>query len=172
MRYHGFAWFTQTIKAILIKRTPIKLLQRRRTKIAGNMTAGSKALWRHCWNIAGNVIKTRRYWCAQTIGRFTFKRGPDTFMILLVASWNHSQQSSLISAFAVGRRCRFRSSGQLFSKSSIISRFLLIMHIIWVLPTPRSFATERQLFPLSTSFIASTFSFRHNVFHFEAILKT
>ena len=36
------------------------------------MTAGSKALWRHCWNIAGNIIKTRRYWCAQTIGRFTF----------------------------------------------------------------------------------------------------
>ena len=58
---------------ISIKRTPIKLLRRRRTKIAGNMTAGSKALWRHCWNIAGNVIKTRRYWCAQTIGRFTFK---------------------------------------------------------------------------------------------------
>ena len=59
--------------AILIKWTPIKLLWLRRTKIAGNMTAGSKALWRHCWNIAGNVIKTRRYWCAQTIGRFTFK---------------------------------------------------------------------------------------------------
>ena len=36
------------------------------------MTAGSKALWRHCLNIAGNVIKTLRYWCAQTIGRFTF----------------------------------------------------------------------------------------------------
>ena len=30
--------------AILIKQTSIKLLQRRRTKIAGNMTAGSKAL--------------------------------------------------------------------------------------------------------------------------------
>ena len=55
------------------KRTAIKLLRLRRTKIAGNMTAGSKALWRYCLNIAGNVIKTRRYWCAETIGRFTFK---------------------------------------------------------------------------------------------------
>ena len=54
-------------------RLPIKLLRQRRTKIAGNMTAGSKALWRHWWNSAGNVIKRRRYRCAQTIGRFTFK---------------------------------------------------------------------------------------------------
>ena len=86
----------------------------------------------------------------------SFNRGPITFILRVIASWNQLQHKSLISSLPVLCRFLFPSPGTLFSISHKISAF----HFdICVLPTSIFFATARALFPLSIFVIASCFSF-------------